>query len=129
MLKDPNLQRNTFLPVFIILLCTALADLKEAIREADLIELGPHELVKHCSSIVLLSGTIYTAGRASSIPPVANSSSQSSPAVSGRLSGEDHINTVLSIPDVAHGPILISQAALFYDMVPKVLQHCKRMLC
>ena len=73
----------------------ALADLKEAIREADFIELGPHELVKHCSSMVLLSGTIYTAGRASSIPPVANSSSQSSPSVSGRLSGKAPIQCFL----------------------------------
>ena len=53
-------------------LCPGLATLKEAIREADLIELEPHELLTHHSSVVLLGGCLYTAGRASNIPPTSS---------------------------------------------------------
>lgn len=56
----------------------ALAELKEAIREADLVQLGPHELVQHRSSIVLLEGTLYTSGKASAIPPTSGGRSQNS---------------------------------------------------
>lgn len=53
----------------LFILSAALANLKEAIREADLVELESDELYKHHSSVVLLRGSIYTAGKASRIPP------------------------------------------------------------
>ena len=51
----------------------ALVHLKDGIRDADLVHLGPHELMEHRSSAVLLKGTLHTSGRASYVPPAANS--------------------------------------------------------
>jgi hypothetical protein len=55
----------------------ALAEVKEEIRGADLVELESHELFMHRSSVVLLKGTLYTAGRASSVPPAEEASGSS----------------------------------------------------
>ena len=46
----------------------AYGRLRDGIRDADLLHVEPHQLFYHQSSVVLLSGTLYTAGKATKVP-------------------------------------------------------------
>ena len=50
----------------------ALADLKQGLRGAELVHLGPGERADQASSWVLLRGSLRTTGRAYSVPAAAS---------------------------------------------------------
>jgi len=90
----------------------ALARVKEEIRGADLVELESHQLFMHRSSVVLLKGTLYTAGRASSVPPAAEANAWSSrhPSMeidrpAGGFTDRDRLQAGLSLPPPPLPPI------------------------
>ena len=78
----------------------ALVSLKDGIRDADLVRLGPHELMEHRSSAVLLKGTLHTSGRASYVPPAANSRTSLHRASMDRGNGNGTGMALLPIKDV-----------------------------
>ena len=86
----------------------ALVHLKDGIRDADLVRLEPHELMEHRSSAVLLKGTLHTSGRASYVPPAANShtSLQRASMDHGNGTGTALLHSHSSAC-TAHNPILL----------------------
>jgi hypothetical protein len=51
---------------------SALADIKQGLRDADLLQLAPGQAADQSSTWVLLRGSLRTTGHASSIPAAAS---------------------------------------------------------